>query len=176
MPDRTPTPLRWCDRQLGRLAGLFAVVGALGMLGLLGVTVIAVIWRYVLSAPIYGIEDLSVVLLTLAVAGAVAYGARFDAHVSINIIAGLMPRGVTRITDALMRAGAAGIAGLAAWGLVKKACGIERGCITANLGIEHVPFYYVLSASLGFVALHYAVQLLIGLAHWSGRDPNEPVI
>lgn len=158
------------------MAGLFAVIGAAGMLGLLGITVVAVFWRYALNAPIYGIEDLSVVLLTVAVSGAVAFGARNEAHVSINIIGGVAPRGLTRITDAVMRAGTAFIAGLAAYGLVIKACGVERGCMTSNLGIEHAPFYYVLASSLGFVALHFTVLFLVGLANWSGTDPNEAEI
>ena len=81
--------LHQIDRQLGRLAGLFAVVGSLGIVILLGVTVVAVFWRYMLNAPIFGIEDISIVTLTLVAAGSVAYGARHGAHVAINLISGL---------------------------------------------------------------------------------------
>ena len=70
--------LHQIDRQLGRLAGLFAVVGSLGIVILLGVTVVAVFWRYMLNAPIFGIEDISIVTLTLVAAGSVAYGACGD--------------------------------------------------------------------------------------------------
>lgn len=57
--------LSWFDTQLGRLAGLFAIAGAVGITVLLGVTVVAVFWRYALNAPIFGIEDISIVTLTI---------------------------------------------------------------------------------------------------------------
>ncbi len=163
--------LDWCDRQLGRLARLFAVAGSLGIVALLGVTVAAVVWRYGFNAPIYGIEDLSTVTLSVVAAGAVAYGARREAHVSIDLIRGLVGPRFLHVTDAVMRALTAGIAWLAACALVVKACGIARGCITANLGIEHWPFYYVLAAALAFIGLHMTLQLLIGLAR--GQDGDE---
>jgi len=163
--------LYWCDRQLGHLARLFALAGSLGIIALLGITATAVIWRYGFNAPIYGIEDLSTVTLSIVAAGAVAYGARRDAHVSIDIIKGLVGPRLLWVTDAVMRTLTAGIAFLAAYALVVKACGISRGCITANLGIEHRPFYYVLATALAFIGLHMTLQLLIGLVR--RRDPIE---
>jgi len=162
------------DRQLGRLAGLFAVAGAFGIVVLLGVTVAAVFWRYVLNAPIFGIEDVSIVTLTVVAAGAVAYGGRKGAHVSINLITFSFGRRVTRITDALMRLAVAAVSFLAAYALVAKSCGIEKACITSNLSIEHRPFFYVLAAAMAFYGLHMTVLLLAGLSEWrAARDPNE---
>ena len=166
--------LHQIDRQLGRLAGLFAVAGSLGIVILLGVTVVAVFWRYMLNAPIFGIEDISIVTLTLVAAGSVAYGARHGAHVAINVISGLFGRRVLRVTDAIMRALVAGICLLSAYALVVKACGIEKACITSNLSLEHQPYFYVLAAAMALIGLNALVQLLIGLLYWSeAKDPYE---
>ncbi len=162
------------DEQLGRLAGLFALAGAVGIVMLLGVTVVAVFWRYMLNAPIFGIEDLSIVTLSVVSAGSVAYGGRKGAHVSINLLSYVAGRHVTRVTDAVMRFAVAAISLLAAYALVTKACGLEKACITSNLAIEHRPFFFVLAAAMGLYGLNMAVHLLIGLAHWADRcDPNE---
>ena len=162
------------DRQLGRLAGLLAFAGALGIIVLLGVTVVAVFWRYLLNAPIFGIEDISIVTLTIVAAGSVAYGGRKGAHVSINLLNYFSSRRLTRVTDALMRFATAAISLLAAYALVTKACGLEKACITSNLAIEHRPFFYVLAAGMGLYGVNMAVHFVIGLAHWNdARDPHE---
>lgn len=162
------------DEQLGRLAGLFAFAGAAGILMLLGVTVVAVFWRYILNAPIFGIEDLSIVTLTVVAAGSVCYGARKGAHISINIISFFFFRRTTRVTDTIMRVLVAGISFLAAYALVTKACGIEKACITSNLAIEHRPFFYVLAAAMALYGANVTVHLAMGLAHWNEpHDPNE---
>lgn len=162
------------DTQLGRLAGLFALAGSVGIVVLLCVTVVAVFWRYVLNAPIFGIEDISIVTLTVVAAGSVAYGGRKGAHVSINLLTYFWGRKVTRFTDALMRFAVAAISLLAAYALVTKACGMQKACITSNLAIEHEPFFYVLAAAMGLYGLNVAVHLAIGLVHWNApRDPHE---
>jgi len=162
------------DKQLGRLAGLFAVAGSAGIIVLLGITIVAVFWRYVLNAPIFGIEDISIVTLTVVAAGAVAFGGYKDAHVSINLITYFFGRRVTRVTDALMRLAVAGVSFLAAYALITKSCGIEKACITSNISIEHRPFFYVLAAAMAFYGLHMTLHLLAGLLDWRARhDPNE---
>ena len=173
MENETPAALLWADRQVGRVAGLLAVVGAVGVFALVGITIVAVIWRYGLNDPIFGVSDLSVVTLTFVAGSAVAYGARQNAHVSVNVIAFVAGRRVTRWTDAIMRTLTVGIAGLATYALFAKACGIEKACITNNFSIEHWPFYYFLGVSLAVYTLHVLVQLLIGLWHFAGDDPNE---
>ena len=146
MSAETPKPLLWADRQLGRLAGLLAVFGAVATVGLMLITVVAVTWRYGLNDPIFGIEDLSVVTLTLVAGSAVAYGARHNAHVSVDVMSYFFGRNVSRYTDAVMRLLVVAIAALATYALFAKACGIEKACITNNFTIEHRPFYYPVSA------------------------------
>ena len=65
-----PAPLGTVERGLHWIAGLFALAGGLA-LGVLGaVTGVSVFWRYVLNDPIFGIEDVSTMALTVVVAGA----------------------------------------------------------------------------------------------------------
>jgi len=162
--------LDWSDRKLGQCAGLFAIVGSIGLAALLGITVVAVASRYAFNAPIFGIEDLSVISLTLVAAGAVSFGARRGAHVSINLIDKVAGKRVTRWTDTGIHLLAAATCFVAAVALITKSCGIEKACITSNLSIEHRPFVWVLSAAFAFYALHLGLR---GLSLLVGRDLNE---
>ncbi len=154
---------------------LFAIVGAIGILALMLIVLVAVIWRYVIQDPIFGIEDLSVLALSVVAASSVIYGARNNAHVSVNVIKYFFGRKVTRYTDLLMRLLTLTILLLAGYALIDKACGFEKACITNNLSIEHRPFFYVLSAAMFMYALHVFIQLVVGLAHFNAVDPNEPL-
>lgn len=170
---QTPPSLEWVDRQLGRLAALLAWVGAAGIVALMAITVVAVVWRYALNDPIFGIEDLSIISLTLVAAGAVAYGGRRGAHVSVDLISRMGGRRLTRVTDVIMRVLALGILALAAFALFDKACGVEKACVTGNFSVEHRPFYYLLGVAMGVYGLQILVELLVGLMHFSAHDPNE---
>ncbi|WP_375550805.1 TRAP transporter small permease [Rhodophyticola porphyridii] len=173
MPRQTPSTLLWVDRQLGRLSGLVAILGALAVLGLMFVTLTAVLWRYALNDPIFGISDISTMTLIIVAGASVCYGARHGAHVSVNVIGMVAGRRLTRFTDALMRLMAFGILALASYALADKACGAERACLTNNMSIVHRPFYYFLSATMGLFALNVLLQLIVGLYHLNGDDPNE---
>lgn len=173
MPAQNQKALVWADEQLGRVAGLFAILGAIGVCVLMANILVAVFWRYVLNDPIFGIDDISVMVLAVVAGCSVAYGARNNSHVSVDIITKFFGRSATRYTDAVMRLLALGITGLAAFALWTTACGFEEACITENLSIEHTWFYYFLGVALCFYALHILVQLLVGFLHWQGDDPNE---
>lgn len=161
------------DKGLGLLAGLFAVAGGLGILVLLGVTVVAVFWRYALSAPIFGIEDVSIITLTVVAAGAVCFGGRKGAHVSIDLIDRFASTRVTRVTDTVMYLLASAICLLAVYALVSRACGIEKACITSNLAIEHRPFFWILAAAFMVYALQLAVQFLRSLTGRACRETQD---
>ncbi|WP_461427262.1 TRAP transporter small permease [Gymnodinialimonas sp.] len=150
-----------------------AVVGAIAVFALMMITLIAVIWRYALNNPIFGISDISTMTLIIVAGASVCYGARQGAHVSVNVISMVAGRRVTRFTDALMRLLSFGILALASYALASKACGAARACLTSNMAIEHAPFYYFLSAMMGLFALQVLLQLIVGLAHFDGDDPNE---
>lgn len=170
----TPSWLVASERQLGRLAGLFAVVGGLAIFGLMAITVVGVFARYVMHDPIFGIGDLSMMTLTVVVAASVAYGAHNQAHVSVNVITWFASRTVTRVTDLVARLLGVAILIFASYGLFTKgSCGLPCGQITNNLSIVHTPFYYVLGLATASYAALLLVHLLVGLVHWSDYDPNE---
>lgn len=166
--------LEWMDKQLGRMTGLFAIVGSLGVVSLMGIIIIAVIWRYGINNPIFGIGDLSVMVLSVVAAASVIFGARNNAHVSIDIISRFFGWKVVRFTDALMQLLTIGILATATYALVTKACGFEKGCITENLSIVHEPFYYLLAVSMGLFTLQIVVEFLRGLVRFN-RSPHESV-
>lgn len=162
------------ERALRLLSGVFAVVGGIALAILAVVTVIGVFWRYVLRDPIFGIEDVATMALSVTVAGAIAWGAARGSHVSVNVIPWFGGRRLTRVTDAVARVISVFILALACVALVKKgACGAACGAMTSNLSILHEPFFYTLGAALGLFATIVFVKLLVGLLHWTGEDPNE---
>ena len=180
-----PSGARFFERRLdrfsrvesycGRVAAAFAVAGGIALAVLLGVTVAEVFWRYVLNDSLLWIEDVSTMSLAVVVAAAVAYGAREGSHVSVNLIARLAGRPVTRVTDAAARLLGVGVTAVAAAALfVHGSCGLPCGAVTGSVSIPHLPFYYVLGASLAAYGLLLTSQLLLGLATWNAEDPNEP--
>lgn len=162
------------DKGLGFLSGLLAFAGSVFLVLLVAVTVVAVFARYFLNDPIFGIEDVSSMVLTVVVAAAIAYGARHGAHVSVNVVGLFAGRGVTRFTDVAARLLGALVAGGAAYALfVKGSCGFKCGAFTPNIEIMHQPFYYALSIAMALYALQLIAHLAIGLVHFGGEDPNE---
>ncbi len=162
------------EKILTRVSHYFAIIGAIGIIALMLITLATVIWRYIIKDPIFGISDLSVVTLSIVAAASVGYGARHEAHVSVNIITFFFGRNITRYTDVLMRFLTFMMLMVAAYALLDKACGFEGACVTDNLSIEHRPFFYILSVCMLFYAFHVLWQLLLGLKHFNGIDPNEP--
>lgn len=170
----TPAPLRLMEKGLGILAGLFAVAGGLALLVLAVVTGVSVFYRYILRAPIFGIEDITTMTLTVIVAAAIAWAAVNRGHVSVNIMTMAAGRSVTRIADAIGRLVSCAMLAFASYALfVKGSCGMPCGAMTSNLSIIHTPFYYILGVAMGFYAVLLMTHFLIGLAHWQGSDPNE---
>ncbi|NOZ32477.1 MAG: TRAP transporter small permease [Alphaproteobacteria bacterium] len=161
------------EEWLGHLARLLAVISSVSLVALALVTGVSVIWRYVLRDPIFGIEDVSTVLLAVTVAGAISYGGISGSHVNVNLIGFFVKRRVTRFSDAFVRLLGAAISGFASVALfVKGGCGVPCGDFTPNMAILHQPFYYLLGVALGIYSAVLLVQLAQGLAHFS--DPDDP--
>ena len=159
----------------GRVAAAFAVAGGIALVVLLGVTVAEVFWRYVLNNSLLWAEDVSTMSLAVVVAAAIAYGAREGSHVCVNLIARVVGRRVTRITDAIARLLGVAVTATAAYALfVHGSCGPACGAATSSVSISHTPFYYALGASVAAYGLLLASQLFLGFATWNGEDPNEP--
>jgi TRAP-type C4-dicarboxylate transport system permease small subunit len=129
-----------------------------------------------LRQPIFGIEDVTTMSLTVLVAASIAWAAVQKGHVSVNIITIAFGRKVTRFTDIFARLASFGVLAFAAYALfVKGNCGMPCGAMTSNLGNIHTPFYYTLGLAMAFYAALIATHLLIGITHWQGADPNEVI-
>ena len=170
----TPDFLVKMEKGLRVIAGLFALLGGIALFTLAAVTIVSVFFRYVLRDPIFGIEDVSTMSMTIVVAASVTWAAANKGHVSVNVLPMVMGRNLSRFTDLAARLVGFAILCVASYGLaVKGSCGLPCGAITSNLSIPHPPFYFILSAAMGFTALWVLMQILIGLIHWNGEDPNE---
>ncbi|HIF11107.1 MAG TPA: TRAP transporter small permease [Sneathiellales bacterium] len=163
--------LKWVDR----LSTILAVVGGVAIVFLVGLTVVGVFFRYVLNDPIFGMDDLATLTLSVIVAGSMAYGARAGSHVYVDILGMVGGRRVTRYTDIFARGLGAVVVGLSAYALVKQgSCGIRCGNFTPNLAIEHRPFYMLLAVSMGLYSVILVLEMIVGLFQFrASEDPNE---
>ncbi len=170
----TPNGLVKAEKGLRIIARLFAVLGGFALFALAAVTIVSVFFRYILRDPIFGIEDISTMTMTLVVAASIIWAALNNGHVSVNVLPMVLGRRASRVTDLAGRLVSFAILAVAAYALADKgSCGLPCGAITSNLSIPHPPFYFVLSAAMGFTAFWVLLQILIGFVHWNGTDPNE---
>ena len=162
------------ERCLKVIAVSFAVVGGVAVFALMVITDVAVIARYIMNNPIFGIEDISILVLTIIVAASVAYSARTQSHVSVELIELIAGSRVTRICRLLARLLAAGtVAGIAYALTTIGSCGFPCGAVTGNLSIVHVPFYYFLAASMAFYFLVLLYQIVFELEHWGNTRTDD---
>lgn len=166
--------LRHIEKGLSLLSVVFALAGAGALMVLSVVTGVSVFYRYVLRTPIFGIEDITTMALTVLVAAAIVWAAFHKGHVSVNIIGSMFGRSVTRVTDLVARLVSCAMVGFAGYALfIKGSCGMPCGAMTSNLGIIHTPFYYILGLAMWLYAALLALHILVALHAWSGQDPNE---
>lgn len=164
------TTLKWLDRA----AGVLAALGAVTVVLLTGLIVVQVFWRYVLNAPIFGLEDVVRMALVVVVAGSVAYGARQGAHVHVDVLKMLGGKKLIRFTDVLVKLGGAGIVALLAFALWEEGrCGFRCGDFTDNLNIIHTPFYNTLSLGMGIYALILIVELIGSVVRLGNPEADD---
>jgi len=146
-----------------RIGDLFAVAAGLAVVILVLTTVVAVVGRYVFGQPIFGIEDISRVLLAFVVAGSIAYGAKRGAHVHVDVISIQAGPKLLLVTDTIARLVGILVAFFTAYALFSKGlCGRACGYFTPNLSIPHMPFYFALSLSMALFGLILLVDLFTG--------------
>lgn len=148
---------------LDRIGNAFAFAAGCAVVALVGLTVVAVVGRYVFDRPIFGIEDISRVLLSFVVAGSIAYGARRGAHVHVDVISMKAGPRALSVTDVIARAIGILVVFFTAYALFTKGlCGKTCGYFTPNLSIPYMPFYFALSLSMALYGLILVVELLKG--------------
>ena len=92
-------------------------------------------------------------------------------HVDVRLVTDLMPRGVQRSIAVVLGLVSAGFWGLVFWSAFLRTSALSvRGEITPVLGINIVPFRWVITLGAAAVALVLLVQALRTLV---GRDAPE---
>ena len=158
-----------------RVVRTIAFAGNIAMVGLVVVTGVAVFFRYIVRDPIFGIYDISEMVLLVTVACSLAYGGRRGAHVAVDILGMFGGRRITRWTDVVVRVLGVGIVAITVYALiVQGSCGMRCGHFTPDLAIPFLPFYMVLALGLGAYGLVLLAELATGLLHfWDDVDPSE---
>ena len=166
--------LQTCDKGADWVSALFFFVGSLATIALVAMTVVAVFFRYFLNDPIFGMDDLTIMTLSLAVAAAIVYGGKSGSHVHVDILSLLGGKKVTRYTDIVVKLLSIGIVAIAAYGLFKQgSCGTPCGYFTPNLTIPYMPFYFFLGTAMVVYALILILELLNGLVHFDAEGETD---
>ena len=156
---------------LDRVSRVIAYASGIGLMALMGLTTADVVMRYVFSAPVFGAQDVSELILLVVVFLALAYCGRQGGHVAVDLVVGRFSAPARRWTDAAVRlAGGLMMVVLAwrAWLAGLDAAAMED---TSNLlAIPYRPFYVVMAAG---AALYALVLLVESLAAALGRHPDS---
>ncbi len=140
------------------------------LLGLVLLTVVDVGLRYVFNAPIFGAQDVTKLALLVVVACSFAYGGRVGAHVAVDLIGFVAPKGVLRWTDMLVRCGAAAMLTVVAWRSYLNGLGAaEYGEASTLLAIPFLPFYFIVALGLLLYVVVLLVEAWVGVRDlWAG--------
>ena len=152
------------DHALGFIERVVRIIalwfGGVVLFIMMGLTVVDVIFRDVLNAPIFGAEDLWRVGLLIVVATAVAYSGRTGGQVAVELYSDALGSGITRWTDKLVRLIGAAMFTVLAWRLlINGRDAAIYGETSQGLLLSHGPFYYILAAGMGLYALVLAVEI-----------------
>jgi TRAP-type C4-dicarboxylate transport system permease small subunit len=154
--------------RLVRWLALFC--GGLILVALMAVTIVDVVYRYVLNAPIFGAHDVSVVLLVLVVAFSIAYGGRTGAHVAVEVFTRLFTPLIDRVASVFVRMIGAGVMVLVTWQLyLAGAVANDLAEGSQLLAIPFQPFYYALCVGIGLYAAVLVMEAV--LLAVTGRVP-----
>jgi TRAP-type transport system small permease protein len=128
--------------------------GGILLFTLMGVIVVDVTGRYLLNRPLYGSLDLSITLLVLIVASAIAYGGRTGAHVTADMFTTLAGPRFEWINGIFIKLFAAVITAIWCWRLfVTGRTAARLGESTLLLNIPFEPIYFALGFGVGLYSL-----------------------
>lgn len=151
----------------GVLRPLALYLGGTILIGLAGLIVVAVGFRYLLNAPIFGAGDIAQLLLLAIVTFSVAQSGRTGGQVAVEILGTVMGPRVTRWTDAIVNSlGAIMMVILTLQLFDNGQSAADYGEASSSLVIPFGPFYMLLAVGMALYAL---VLILEALAHVAGR-------
>ena len=143
--------------------------GGAAVVGLALLTVVAVVFRYVFNAPIFGADDFNQILLVLTVAFAVGYSGRSGGQVVVEILGIVSGPTLTRWTDIVVKAAGCAMMAVLVWMLVESGINAAKyGETTLSLELTLQPLFWALAFGM---ALYGVVLLAETIALIRGRDP-----
>lgn len=145
--------MRWFDR----LVKLCAMVAGYMLFGIMLFITVSVAFRYALGNPIFGSQDVMEMMLIAATTLGLAYCARTNGHVGVDLFENMLGRAGCLVGDILARVIGAALLLMLTWASVVSGLdAFEWGDATNLLRIPYWPFYVVIVIS----ALLYAVALI----------------
>jgi len=151
--------------------GLACLAGVL-LVGIALVIVVNVVRRYVFGDPIFGVFDVLQMGMVPGIFLAMAYTGRCGAHVSVDVLTHVLPRGFWRVAETLVRLVMALAFALIAWRAAIAALRADRyGEATNLIHLPHAPFWWSIVIGAALSALIHLVEALLTAS--GARDPLE---
>jgi len=156
--------------QFDRAVRLLALAGGIVLILMVALTVVDVFMRKFLNAPIFGAQDLSMMLLILVVFFGMAYCARIGGHVAVDLISNANPK-LLRVTDITVNLLGAFVIGALCWRAAIETYRDFVGVRATNmLPIPYWPFEAAITLCSGLFAL---VLLYNAYRAISGQPPDK---
>ena len=136
-------------------------MGGAALIGLSLITVIAVVFRYVFNAPIFGADDFNQIFLMTTVALSIAYSGRKGGQVVVEVLTIVSGPRFTRWTDIFAKLLGAAMMCILVWVLVESGIdAAEYGETTRSLEITLQPFFWILAFGMALYGIVLFFELL----------------
>jgi TRAP-type C4-dicarboxylate transport system permease small subunit len=165
-----PRVVAFADRALG-------VLSSITLFSMMILTVVDVIGRYILNAPLHGAYELTEVLLALVVFGAAPLVTRRGTHVTTALFDDRMGPGVRRVRDASVGVFCAGLCAVLAWRLwVQADAAAAMGQGTALLDVPVAPVIYFMAVMSAACVPLFVVAVLAPMPapQAAAHEPGSP--
>lgn len=147
----------------------WAAVGAL--LLVCGAVLVDVTLRWTLGKPLHGLEDLTGLVITVAIAACMPAGMGLRTHITVRALGHLAGRRGHALFEAFGQGVTLAFVALVAWQLVVYSGDLAQRT-SPILGLPVAPVWSIAAAFLVLAALVQALVLAIELAGaWHGRAP-----
>jgi TRAP-type C4-dicarboxylate transport system permease small subunit len=145
-----PAGSRWERAGAAASAGLSSFAG-LVLAAVMLVAVVDVAGRDLLNRPLPGSSEITEILMAILVYAGLPVVSQRTAHISVDLLGGVVPLRIARTRDAVIRLLCAATLGVIAWRLWVYAGLLSRD-VTEYLKLPQAPVVYVLSVFAGLAS------------------------
>jgi len=141
---------------------VFAPVAALCLFAMMALTIVEVVSRYFLNAPITGVEEVKAFLLGFTIFTALPLVTRARRHIAVRSLAELLRGRALAAQRLVVAAGTTAGLGFVTYLLADQAVSLaEAGTLTSFLDLEIAPAVYLFAAFAAVAALVAFEQLYV---------------